>query len=448
MAPIARVRKRRDDTHPPADRPLKKRRKETSHVSKKSELWEAREIIDESATHYLIEWEGLDSGTGKPYEPTWEPKSNANTPLRKSWALFKAGLKSSTKKKTLGDEHPEALSSSPPVQPPSGKQLRGLTFSHSQPTPDQTPDSSNTVAEWATRTASAAPAQTGSAPDRPSVAVVPSQRPFIPELYEALQTQLPEPPSSPYYTRRKRRLHLPEIPDSESSGDSSSYEPTAPSGSRAHATTQLSSSSSAPRLSSPIEEISQFRYSERQLEVESDPIADPISPITQGRRSKKVWAVVGSPLRKSVIAESTVTTGDAAAPPGVHLSGPYVIHSSASEQAESAPRTSGTAEIAQTIEQSPSASVALVEDRQSPDQADVSTEGEYSGSHAARHAKHRGQSRATGVLSEGSASFASRSPRTPPNAMNGQADDSPAGQSPPLTARSLQEKLAELDDVG
>ncbi|GAA5990686.1 hypothetical protein JCM5350_001847 [Sporobolomyces pararoseus] len=47
-------------------------------------FWEALEILDETATQYFIRWKGTDE-KGKPWKPTWEPKSNANAKLIEAW---------------------------------------------------------------------------------------------------------------------------------------------------------------------------------------------------------------------------------------------------------------------------------------------------------------------------------------------------------------------------
>ncbi|GAA5901297.1 hypothetical protein JCM6882_007737 [Rhodosporidiobolus microsporus] len=46
--------------------------------------WEAKEILDEAKNKYLISWKGTDEN-GEPWEPTWEPKENANSVLVESW---------------------------------------------------------------------------------------------------------------------------------------------------------------------------------------------------------------------------------------------------------------------------------------------------------------------------------------------------------------------------
>ncbi|GAA5871275.1 hypothetical protein JCM3774_000898 [Rhodotorula dairenensis] len=47
-------------------------------------FWEAEAILDEDKTRYLIAWKGTDID-GTAWQPTWEPKANANQTLVDSW---------------------------------------------------------------------------------------------------------------------------------------------------------------------------------------------------------------------------------------------------------------------------------------------------------------------------------------------------------------------------
>ncbi|GAA5871507.1 hypothetical protein JCM16303_000777 [Sporobolomyces ruberrimus] len=47
-------------------------------------FWEALEIIDETAKQYFIKWAGTDD-RGRPWPPSWEPKSHANEKLKAEW---------------------------------------------------------------------------------------------------------------------------------------------------------------------------------------------------------------------------------------------------------------------------------------------------------------------------------------------------------------------------
>ncbi|KAH7021691.1 hypothetical protein B0J12DRAFT_539984, partial [Macrophomina phaseolina] len=46
--------------------------------AKRQKEWPAVRILDESPTHYLIDW-------ASPWDPTWEPKHYANTALITEW---------------------------------------------------------------------------------------------------------------------------------------------------------------------------------------------------------------------------------------------------------------------------------------------------------------------------------------------------------------------------
>jgi len=55
-----------------------------------TEGWfEAVEILNEERGKFLISWAGTDPATGRPYEPSWEPKSYANKQLRADWQARK-----------------------------------------------------------------------------------------------------------------------------------------------------------------------------------------------------------------------------------------------------------------------------------------------------------------------------------------------------------------------
>ncbi|KAL8292772.1 hypothetical protein RQP46_001384 [Phenoliferia psychrophenolica] len=49
----------------------------------------ADRILKERKGQYFIDWEGCDAN-GDPWEPTWEPKRNANAALVAEWAEEKA----------------------------------------------------------------------------------------------------------------------------------------------------------------------------------------------------------------------------------------------------------------------------------------------------------------------------------------------------------------------
>ncbi|KAM0748669.1 hypothetical protein T439DRAFT_349386 [Meredithblackwellia eburnea MCA 4105] len=72
---------------------------EVEDSSESQKFWPAKAIINERKKHYLLEWEGTDPATGKPWEPTWEPKENANESLRREWERKKSGGASKNKNK-------------------------------------------------------------------------------------------------------------------------------------------------------------------------------------------------------------------------------------------------------------------------------------------------------------------------------------------------------------
>lgn len=70
----------------------KKKKVETkeadTETAETEKYYEARGILQESPTQYLIDW-APDSDTGEEYDPSWEPKENANQLLIADWNKFK-----------------------------------------------------------------------------------------------------------------------------------------------------------------------------------------------------------------------------------------------------------------------------------------------------------------------------------------------------------------------
>ncbi|KAK7701045.1 hypothetical protein SLS57_011896 [Botryosphaeria dothidea] len=77
--PPSRKRKPTLTSEPPEK---KKKKKKTSASD---EWYPARAILNETETHYLIEWVGNNPATGKPWAPSWEPRSNASDELVSDW---------------------------------------------------------------------------------------------------------------------------------------------------------------------------------------------------------------------------------------------------------------------------------------------------------------------------------------------------------------------------
>ncbi|RYN48094.1 hypothetical protein AA0117_g13451 [Alternaria alternata] len=56
-----------------------------AHGSASEVFWAATRILEDNGTRYLVEWEGIDPGTGRPYEPTWEPHNFVTLALEADW---------------------------------------------------------------------------------------------------------------------------------------------------------------------------------------------------------------------------------------------------------------------------------------------------------------------------------------------------------------------------
>ena len=62
-------------------------------------LWNVLEIIKENKTRYLVKWEGVDPETGKPWDPSWVPKSDCTDGLILEWKVKKAKKDKAREKK-------------------------------------------------------------------------------------------------------------------------------------------------------------------------------------------------------------------------------------------------------------------------------------------------------------------------------------------------------------
>ena len=56
-----------------------------SPVKSQAEYWSVSEILKESTSKYLVEWDGIDADTGKPWRPSWIPKSDCTDALVREW---------------------------------------------------------------------------------------------------------------------------------------------------------------------------------------------------------------------------------------------------------------------------------------------------------------------------------------------------------------------------
>ena len=61
--------------------------------------YKIKSIIDEDNKCYLISWES-DEETGEKFDPTWEPKANANLEAVKDWKRIKAERKKEADRKS------------------------------------------------------------------------------------------------------------------------------------------------------------------------------------------------------------------------------------------------------------------------------------------------------------------------------------------------------------
>ncbi|KAJ3983453.1 hypothetical protein F5890DRAFT_192885 [Lentinula detonsa] len=50
-------------------------------------LWDAVEIVGESATQFKIKWDGMNPATGKPWPDSWVQKHDATPDLVQGWRL-------------------------------------------------------------------------------------------------------------------------------------------------------------------------------------------------------------------------------------------------------------------------------------------------------------------------------------------------------------------------
>lgn len=88
-----------------AAKDIAKKKKVETKKAETEKYYEARGILQETTTQYLIDW-APDSDTGEEYDPSWEPKENANQLLVADWNKFKeqeSQKKSAQKKAPRGE---------------------------------------------------------------------------------------------------------------------------------------------------------------------------------------------------------------------------------------------------------------------------------------------------------------------------------------------------------
>lgn len=117
-------------------RRVKKKRGRTQKKHDEDQLYDLRDILDESETHYLIDWED-DKVTGETYKPTWEPKSFVEQDAIVVWEAKKAQVgaeKNHVQQPQSQDASQDAAEVLNPVAP---ENQRG----ESPPVPDSTQES-------------------------------------------------------------------------------------------------------------------------------------------------------------------------------------------------------------------------------------------------------------------------------------------------------------------
>jgi len=55
--------------------------------------WPALDILNERKHDYLVNWDGIDPETGKPWAPSWTRKSEVTEDLIEAWEAKKAAKK-------------------------------------------------------------------------------------------------------------------------------------------------------------------------------------------------------------------------------------------------------------------------------------------------------------------------------------------------------------------
>ncbi|KDQ08112.1 hypothetical protein BOTBODRAFT_38215 [Botryobasidium botryosum FD-172 SS1] len=94
--------------------------------SRSEQTWEVTKILKERKDEYLVEWEGVDPATDKPWEPTWIPRENIVTKeLIDNWNREKqAARRKSTRRTSTNVSKPPAT----PI-PPTNRRTRSVTSS-------------------------------------------------------------------------------------------------------------------------------------------------------------------------------------------------------------------------------------------------------------------------------------------------------------------------------
>jgi hypothetical protein len=101
-----------------------------AHRPASETFWAARRILKDNGSCYLVEWEDIDPGTRRPYEPTWEPHGFVTPALEAEWKEIIAArstvtghTRSQAQSLEEADNRMQSLSGSPELvtsgQPPT-----------------------------------------------------------------------------------------------------------------------------------------------------------------------------------------------------------------------------------------------------------------------------------------------------------------------------------------
>lgn len=104
--------------------------------------YKLRTILDETKTHYLIDWED-DSETGEQFEPSWEPKANANPEAVSDWKSVKAAKaalrRESAAAASVAPSTPASDSEKPRKRLKRGRPRKSVVESSPAPEPELAP---------------------------------------------------------------------------------------------------------------------------------------------------------------------------------------------------------------------------------------------------------------------------------------------------------------------
>ncbi|MCJ1475834.1 hypothetical protein MMC13_004498 [Lambiella insularis] len=270
-------------------------------------LWKVRDIIDENATKYLIDWED-DPETGQKFKPTWEVKHYANATAVSDWKQkqrqkrAKSSRQSSLTDSRASTTESNTVTESPPritrarhrqvVDPPSSSARNGLQdqLLSTQESPEILDNQPPLLSSTAPQSELLVQISPHSSVDRSQyleyLASLSSQGQGYSQRYQidsGISESSPVPYSSPYAAPVSSRV----IPDSQSGPNSSSYIHTDTSSSLTQNENQVENKDredSSPRL----------RLGDKSSSLAGTAKSDPIEDIPVSRRSPRRAASITS----------------------------------------------------------------------------------------------------------------------------------------------------------